>query len=84
VLTLIFHLLGSYFVRSVEGERLAIFKPRDEDTYAYNNPNWTKCLQRVFCCCCFGRVFLVPEGGYLAEAGASIVDERLKVSLGLV
>ncbi|ODM88499.1 Phosphatidylinositol 4-kinase type 2-beta, partial [Orchesella cincta] len=38
------------------------------------NPKWAKWFQRQCCPCCFGRGCLVPNSGYLSEAGASLVD----------
>lgn len=38
-------------------------------------------IQRSFCPCCFGRGCLVPNQGYLSEAGASIIDVQLKLKI---
>ncbi|CAL8133261.1 unnamed protein product [Orchesella dallaii] len=46
------------------------------------NPKWAKWFQRQCCPCCFGRGCLVPNSGYLSEAGASLVD--LKLGLNIV
>ena len=33
------------------------------------------------CCpCCFGRSCLIPNQGYMSEAGASLVDEKLNLN----
>lgn len=45
------------------------------------NPKWTKWLHKICCPCCFGRSCLVPNQGYLSEAGASIVDEKLDLRI---
>jgi phosphatidylinositol 4-kinase type 2 len=45
------------------------------------NPKWTKWLHKICCPCCFGRSCLVPNQGYLSEAGASIVDEKLGLKI---
>ena len=34
------------------------------------------------CCpCCFGRSCLIPNQGYMSEAGASLVDEKLELNV---
>ncbi|CAD6199541.1 unnamed protein product [Caenorhabditis auriculariae] len=66
---------GSYFVYNKDGETIGVFKPKDEEPFAALNPKWPKFFQRVLCFCCFGRACLIPNTGYLSEAGASIVDE---------
>ena len=38
-------------------------------------------MHKICCPCCFGRSCLVPNQGYLSEAGASIVDERLGLDI---
>lgn len=38
-------------------------------------------LHKTLCPCCFGRGCLVPNQGYLSEAGASIIDTRLKLNI---
>lgn len=38
-------------------------------------------MHKICCPCCFGRSCLVPNQGYLSEAGASIVDERLGLNI---
>ena len=62
-------------------ENIAVFKPKDEEPYGQLNPKWTKWMHKVCCPCCFGRSCLVPNQGYLSEAGASIVDERLELEI---
>lgn len=59
-----------------------MYKPKDEEPYGRLNPKWTKWLHRLCCPCLFGRSCLVPNQGYLSEAGASIVDHKL--GLGIV
>ena len=61
---------------------IGVFKPKDEEVYGRLNPKWMKWVQGICCPCCFGRSCLVPNQGYLSEAGASLVDEKL--GLGLV
>ena len=62
--------------------RIGVFKPKEEEPYGHLNPKWTKWVHKLCCPCCFGRSCLVPNQGYLSEAGASIVDEKL--GLGVV
>lgn len=38
-------------------------------------------LQRTLCPCCFGRGCLVRNQGYLSEAGASIIDTKLRLNI---
>ncbi|PAA46693.1 hypothetical protein BOX15_Mlig032434g5 [Macrostomum lignano] len=73
---------GSYFVRDSSGKKIGVFKPKDEEPYGRLNPKWTKWMHKMCCPCCFGRSCLVPNQGYLSEAGASIVDHKL--GLGIV
>lgn len=73
---------GSYFVKDLESLRIGVFKPKEEEPYGHLNPKWTKWVHKLCCPCCFGRSCLVPNQGYLSEAGASIVDEKL--GLGVV
>ncbi|KNC83093.1 hypothetical protein SARC_04632 [Sphaeroforma arctica JP610] len=68
---------GSYFVRNPEAKITGVFKPKDEEPYGHLNPKWTKWLHKTICPCIFGRSCLVPNQGYLSEAGASLVDEKL-------
>ena len=58
-----------------------MFKPKDEEPYGLLNPKWTKWMQKLCCPCCFGRSCLVLNQGYLSEAGASLVDQRLQLSI---
>jgi hypothetical protein len=39
-------------------------------------------MHKLCCPCCFGRSCLIPNQGYLSEAGASVVD--LKLGLNIV
>lgn len=59
-----------------------MFKPKDEEPYGRLNPKWTKWMHKLCCPCCFGRSCLIPNQGYLSEAGASLVDRKL--GLGVV
>ena len=60
---------------------IAVFKPKDEEPYGQLNPKWTKWLHKLCCPCCFGRSCLVPNQGYLSEAGASLVDLKLQLHI---
>ncbi|XP_056399374.1 phosphatidylinositol 4-kinase type 2-beta [Hyla sarda] len=73
---------GSYFVKDPKGKIIGVFKPKSEEPYGHLNPKWTKYFHKVCCPCCFGRGCLVPNQGYLSEAGAYLVDEKL--GLGVV
>ncbi|XP_076070052.1 phosphatidylinositol 4-kinase II alpha isoform X2 [Oratosquilla oratoria] len=72
---------GSYFVKNSNGKIIGVFKPKDEEPYGRLNPKWTKWLHKVCCPCCFGRSCLVPNQGYLSEAGASLVDQKLQLNV---
>jgi len=72
---------GSYFVKSPENKTIAVFKPKDEEPYGRLNPKWTKWMHKLCCPCCFGRSCLVPNQGYLSEAGASLVDQKLALNV---
>ncbi|ODM92158.1 Phosphatidylinositol 4-kinase type 2-beta [Orchesella cincta] len=72
---------GSYFVKNVISRTIGVFKPKDEEPYGRLNPKWIKWLHKVCCPCCFGRSCLVPNQGYLSEAGASIVDQKLELNI---
>lgn len=72
---------GSYFVRNTNGRKIAVFKPKDEEPYGKLNPKWTKWMHKHCCPCCFGRSCLVPNQGYISEAGASLVDEKLCLNI---
>ncbi|XP_072476492.1 phosphatidylinositol 4-kinase type 2-beta isoform X3 [Notamacropus eugenii] len=73
---------GSYFVKDPKGKIIGVFKPKSEEPYGHLNPKWTKYFHKICCPCCFGRGCLVPNQGYLSEAGAYLVDEKL--GLGVV
>ncbi|XP_023596315.1 phosphatidylinositol 4-kinase type 2-alpha isoform X2 [Trichechus manatus latirostris] len=72
---------GSYFVKDPQGKIVAVFKPKNEEPYGQLNPKWTKWLQKLCCPCCFGRDCLVLNQGYLSEAGASLVDQKLELNI---
>ncbi|XP_067615236.1 phosphatidylinositol 4-kinase type 2-beta [Eurosta solidaginis] len=72
---------GSYFVKNAEGKILGVFKPKDEEPYGRLNPKWTKWMHKLCCPCCFGRACLIPNQGYLSEAGASLVDRKLNLNI---
>ncbi|XP_055556986.1 phosphatidylinositol 4-kinase type 2-beta isoform X3 [Falco cherrug] len=73
---------GSYFAKDPKGKIIGVFKPKSEEPYGHLNPKWTKYFHKVCCPCCFGRGCLVPNQGYLSEAGAYLVDDKL--GLGVV
>ncbi|KAG8179007.1 hypothetical protein JTE90_014010 [Oedothorax gibbosus] len=72
---------GSYFVKNLDGVSIGVFKPKDEEPYGRLNPKWTKWMHKLCCPCCFGRSCLVPNQGYLSEAGASLVDQKLQLNI---
>ncbi|KAL1122687.1 hypothetical protein AAG570_003014 [Ranatra chinensis] len=72
---------GSYFVKNASGKIIAVFKPKDEEPYGRLNPKWTKWMHKLCCPCCFGRECLIPNQGYLSEAGASLVDQKLHLNV---
>ncbi|KAJ8248395.1 hypothetical protein GJAV_G00241580 [Gymnothorax javanicus] len=72
---------GSYFVKDSQGRIIGVFKPKNEEPYGQLNPKWTKWLQKLCCPCCFGRDCLVLNQGYLSEAGASLVDQKLELNI---
>ncbi|KAH8248443.1 hypothetical protein KR032_009798 [Drosophila birchii] len=72
---------GSYFVKDDGHQCLAVFKPKDEEPYGRLNPKWTKWMHKLCCPCCFGRACLIPNQGYLSEAGASLVDRKLNLNV---
>ncbi|CAH8556039.1 unnamed protein product [Heterobilharzia americana] len=72
---------GSYFVKNADNKKIAVFKPKDEEPYGKLNPKWTKWMHKHCCPCCFGRSCLVPNQGYLSEAGASLVDQKLRLNI---
>jgi len=72
---------GSYFVKNTEGKTIGVYKPKDEEPYGRLNPKWTKWMHRICCPCCFGRSCLIPNQGYMSEAGASLVDHKLGLNV---
>ena len=70
-----------YTSPSLDQDIIGVFKPKDEEPYGHLNPKWTKWVHKLCCPCCFGRSCLVPNQGYLSEAGASIVDEKLELGV---
>ncbi|KAI5706231.1 hypothetical protein M8J76_013553 [Diaphorina citri] len=72
---------GSYFVKNPTGKKIGVFKPKDEEPYGRLNPKWTKWMHKLCCPCCFGRACLIPNQGYLSEAGASLVDQKLGLNI---
>lgn len=72
---------GSYFCRDRNGKIVGVFKPKNEEPYGQLNPKWTKWLHRTCCPCCFGRGCLIPNSGYISEASASVVDQKLGLNI---
>ena len=72
---------GSYFVRNRQQETIGVFKPKNEEPYGRLNPKWTKWMQKMCFPCCFGRSCLIPNQGYMSEAGASVVDSKLGLDI---
>lgn len=66
---------------SLQQKVIGVFKPKNEEPYGQLNPKWTKWLQKLCCPCCFGRDCLVLNQGYLSEAGASLVDQKLELNI---
>ncbi|EGW12600.1 Phosphatidylinositol 4-kinase type 2-beta [Cricetulus griseus] len=60
---------------------IGVFKPKSEEPYGQLNPKWTKYVHKVCCPCCFGRGCLLPNQGYLSEAGAYLVDAKLQLGI---
>ncbi|KAJ8269761.1 hypothetical protein COCON_G00123680 [Conger conger] len=72
---------GSYFVKDPKGKIIGVFKPKSEEPYGHLNPKWTKYFHKLCCPCCFGRGCLIPNQGYLSEAAASLVDQKLGLAV---
>ena len=72
---------GSYLVFSSNGQRVGIFKPKDEEPYGVLNPKWTKWLHKTCCPCFFGRSCLMTNVGYISEVAASVVDRFLGLNI---
>lgn len=72
---------GSYFVKDENRAIIGVFKPKNEEPYGQLNPKWTKWMHKTCCPCCFGRDCLIPNQGYLSEAGASTVDTKLGLNI---
>ncbi|KAF0987344.1 hypothetical protein HZS_6308 [Henneguya salminicola] len=72
---------GSYFVFNMEHQTIGVFKPKNEEPYGKLNPKWLKWLHRIFLPCCFGRSCIIPNKGYLSEAGAYLVDQFLDLQV---
>jgi phosphatidylinositol 4-kinase type 2 len=60
---------------------VGVFKPKNEEPYGRLNPKWTKWMHKLCCPCSFGRSCLIPNQGYLSEAGASLVDQKLQLKI---
>lgn len=72
---------GSYFVKDKTKKTVGVFKPKNEEPYGHLNPKWTKWMHKTCCPCCFGRSCLIPNQGYMSEAGASLVDQKLGLNI---
>lgn len=72
---------GSYFVKDKTKRIIGVFKPKNEEPYGNLNPKWTKWMHKTCCPCCFGRSCLLPNQGYMSEAGASLVDGKLGLNI---
>ncbi|KII67967.1 Phosphatidylinositol 4-kinase type 2-alpha [Thelohanellus kitauei] len=72
---------GSYYVFSKQKKIIGIFKPKNEEPYGKLNPKWLKWLHRIFFPCCFGRSCIIPNKGYMSEAGAYLVDQALDLNV---
>lgn len=72
---------GSYFMYDTSGKVMGVFKPKDEEPYGPLSPKWTKWLHRNLFPCFFGRPCLVPNNGYICEAGASLLDRQLQTHI---
>lgn len=72
---------GSYFMYDPSGKVVGVFKPKDEEPYGPLSPKWTKWLHRNLFPCFFGRPCLVPNNGYMCEAGASLLDRQLQTHI---
>lgn len=72
---------GSYFMYDPLGKVVGVFKPKDEEPYGPLSPKWTKWLHRNLFPCFFGRPCLVPNNGYICEAGASLLDRQLQTHI---
>ena len=67
---------------SVKGGRVktvAVFKPNDEEPYGNLNPK--RVFLRRYLWWAMGRPCLIPSFSYLSEVGASLLDDRLQLSL---
>ena len=62
-------------------DTIGVFKPKNEEPYGQLNPKWIKWLHKICCPCCFGRSCLIPNQGYMSEAGASLVDQKLELNI---
>ncbi|KAL0269408.1 UNVERIFIED_CONTAM: hypothetical protein PYX00_007152 [Menopon gallinae] len=72
---------GSYFCKNPDGKIIGVFKPKNEEPYGHLNPKWMKWMHKLCCPCCFGRSCLIPNQGYLSEAGAYLVDSKFQLNV---
>lgn len=72
---------GSYFIKIQDSNgnpiKVGVFKPKDEEPYGPSSPKWSKWFHRTFFPFWFGRSCLLLNQGYISEAMASYVDQRL-------
>jgi hypothetical protein len=68
---------GSYFCKDINGNIVAVFKPKNEEPYGHLNPKWSKWIHKNLFPCCFGRDCLITNNGYLSEVAASYIDRIL-------
>lgn len=75
---------GVYLGTTIRGEKICVFKPRDEGPYGENNPKLKTRIKRYIKRCLemvgfnFQRVSLYKDGEYLSEVFASVVDRFLR------
>ncbi|KAF2479709.1 phosphatidylinositol 3 and 4-kinase-domain-containing protein [Neohortaea acidophila] len=72
---------GSYFAKNSGGTTVGVFKPKDEEPYANNNPKLIKWLHRTILPFAFGRACLIPNLSYVSEAAAYVLDTQLRTGL---
>lgn len=70
------------FAEAIKEKRIrtvAVFKPNDEEPYGNLNPK--RVFLRRYLWWAMGRPCLIASFSYLSEVGASLLDERLQLSL---
>lgn len=66
-------------IKSKRIKTVAVFKPNDEEPYGNLNPK--RVFLRRYLWWAMGRPCLIPSFSYLSEVGASLLDERLRLSI---